>query len=684
MTMKHFYLTLASICLAALSAFAQHTATIVVTDNSTGLPVENASVTLDGNTHTTNAAGEAVFPELEDNTYPYSVSAVCHYESSGLINVFGADATSSIGLDPLTRNNLFFFIGDPLAITGSTVEVTDGADFFVSFVTSDPFGGEMIDDVPFGEYTYTITTPCYQTVSGTVTVDCNNGEGIMVMENPEPATRNNLFFFIGDPMAITGSTVEVTDGDQYNESFVTSDPFGGEMLPDVPFGEYSYTITTPCMETVTGTVTVDCNEGDGIAVIANPEPSTTNNLFFFIGDPIAILGVTVEVTDGADYYESFETNDPFGGEMLENVPFGEYSYTLTKPCMETVTGTVTVDCNEGDGIAVIANPAAATTNNLFFYIGDPMAIIGATVQVTNGADYDTTFVTFDTFGGELLADVPFGEISYTITTPCYETVMGTVTVDCNNGDGIAVFEDPEPANNLFFFIGEPLAIVGATVHVSNGADYDTTFVTSDTFGGEMLAGVPFGEISYTITTPCYETVSSMVTVDCNGGNGIAVNANPAPIDFDVSVTLVDHTLTAGAEGMHYQWVDCNDQNAPIDGATDQSYEVTTSGNYAVIVSDGDCSQTSICTAVIVTGLEELEGADAFSVYPVPFGDRLTVQTHGTVGPVRAELFSLSGQLLLDVTHSGIDINLPTAGLASGSYILRLTSDNARSTVKVVK
>ena len=456
-------------------------------------------------------------------------------------------------------------------------------------------------------------------------------------------------------------------------SFVTSDPFGGEMLPDVPFGEYSYTITTPCMETVTGTVTVDCNEGDGIAVIANPEPSTTNNLFFFIGDPIAILGVTVEVTDGADYYESFETSDPFGGEMLENVPFGEYSYTLTKPCMETVTGTVTVDCNEGDGIAVIANPAAATTNNLFFYIGDPMAIIGATVQVTNGADYDTTFVTFDTFGGELLADVPFGEISYTITTPCYETVMGTVTVDCNNGDGIAVFEDPEPANNLFFFIGEPLAIVGATVHVSNGADYDTTFVTSDTFGGEMLAGVPFGEISYTITTPCYETVSSMVTVDCNGGNGIAVNANPAPIDFDVSVTLVDHTLTAGAEGMHYQWVDCNDQNA----STCHGSSYGDNKRHCGIVVMG------IAHRPLFARRRPLRKNSRHSHYPScsATGSRANPWhgrpcSSGTLQPVRLTL--------LDVTHSGIDINLPTAGLASGSYILRLTSDNARSTVKVVK
>jgi hypothetical protein len=684
--MRAFYLPFAFAALAAVTASAQYSATITITDFSTGLPVENATVARGGTSMTTNAAGQAIFPGLPNNTYSFSVTATCYYPGAGTITIAGANAATSLGLDPMATNNLFFFIGDPMAITGAFVEVTNGGNYYASFTTFDTFGGEMLADVPFGEMSYTITTPCYETVTGTVTVDCNNGDGIAVFENPGPATTNNLFFFIGDPMAITGAFVEVTNGGNYYASFTTFDTFGGEMLADVPFGEMSYTITTPCYETVTGTVTVDCNNGDGIAVFENPAPATTNNLFFFIGDPMAITGAFVEVTNGGNYYASFTTFDTFGGEMLADVPFGEMSYTITTPCYETVTGTVTVDCNNGDGIAVFENPAPATTNNLFFYIGDPLAIIGAFVEVTNGGNYYASFTTFDTFGGEMLADVPFGEMSYTITTPCFETVTGTVMVDCNNGDGILVAADPGPAtmNNLFFYIGDPLAILGATVNVTDGGSYNESFVTFDTFGGEMLADVPFGEMSYTITTPCFETVTGTVTVDCNNGDGIAIFTNPEPVVLDVTVDVSGNTLMAAATGMEYQWVDCDNGNAPIDGATAQSFQPTENGNYAVVISDGDCSQTSNCTAVIVTGVDQVEGRDAFAVYPNPFADRLTVRTNGKLGPVRVELLSLTGQVLLDESRTGMEISVLTSELPSGSYLLRLSSESARTTIGVVK
>ena len=99
-----------------------------------------------------------------------------------------------------------------------------------------------------------------------------------------------------------------------------------------------------------------------------------------------------------------------------------------------------MECNNGAGIAVIAEPAEA--NNIFFYIGSPLAITGATVEVTDGADYNVTFVTWSPFGGEMVGDVPFGEYSYTITVPCYETTTGTFTVECNNGEGISVVAEP--------------------------------------------------------------------------------------------------------------------------------------------------------------------------------------------------------------------------------------------------
>ncbi len=402
---------------------------------------------------------------------------------------------------------------------------------------------------------------------------------------------------------------------------------------------------------------------------------------------MAIVGAEVYVTNGNDYFEVFVTSSPFGGDVLANVPYGDYTYTITTPCYETVTGTMTVSCNNGDGIAVFAEPAPATSNDVFFFIGSPMAIVGAEVYVTNGNDYFEVFVTSSPFGGDVLANVPYGDYTYTITTPCYETVTGTMTVSCNNGEGIAVFAEPAPAtsNSVFFFIGSPLAIVGSTVELTDGADYNASFVTSSPFGGDVLENVPYGDYTYTITTPCYETVTGTTTVSCNNGDGIAVFAEPVEVVLDLAVSVDGATLSASATGVDYQWVDCGNNNEPISGATGQSYTALLDGAYAVVITSGSCSQTSECVTVITTGVADNEAQVEIMVYPNPFDEVLTVRAHGLSGTVRVDLFATSGQLLFTGTHSAVDlITLSTAQLVPGSYVLQLTDDNARRTVHVVK
>jgi ribosomal protein S19 len=590
--MNRFYLSLIFSFLAACT-LAQFNATITVTDLGTGAPLQNATVLLDGNFQSTDAAGQAVFVGLADANYNYAVTAACYTPGTGSVTIAGADADAALALEEQNVNNVFFFVGSPMQIMGATVTLYDGANYNESFVTSDPWG-DMLADVPYGEYSYSITIPCYAPVSGTVTVECNNGDGIGVFAEPVQATANNVFFFVGSPMQIMGATVTLYDGADYNESFVTSDPWG-DMLADVPYGEYSYSITIPCYAPVSGTVTVACNNGDGIGVFAEPVQATANNVFFFVGSPMQIMGATVTLYDGANYNESFVTSDPWG-DMLADVPYGEYSYSITIPCYAPVSGTVTVACNNGDGIAVFAEPVQATANNVFFFVGSPMQIMGATVTLYDGANYNESFVTSDPWG-DMLADVPYGEYSYSITIPCYAPVSGTVVVECNNGDGIAVF------------------------------------------------------------------------------------AEPTGIIIDLTVTLDGSVLTAAAPGLAYQWVDCDNANAFIDGAIVQSFAPTVNGNYAVIITDGDCSQTSSCTAVTTTGTADIEGRDAFAVYPNPCTDMVTVRTNVETGNVRLELFNAAGQMIVGETRRGMElITVQTAHLPAGSYMLRLTTEHV-STIR---
>lgn len=62
---------------------------------------------------------------------------------------------------------------------------------------------------------------------------------------------------------------------------------------------------------------------------------------------------------------------------------------------------------------------------------------------------------------------------------------------------------------------------------------------------------------------------------------------------------------ADATGVTYQWVDCDNNNAPINGETNQSYTPVNTGNYAVEITSATCTSTSDCFIVDYTGIDEL-------------------------------------------------------------------------------
>ncbi|MCZ4410777.1 T9SS type A sorting domain-containing protein, partial [Cryomorphaceae bacterium 1068] len=101
--------------------------------------------------------------------------------------------------------------------------------------------------------------------------------------------------------------------------------------------------------------------------------------------------------------------------------------------------------------------------------------------------------------------------------------------------------------------------------------------------------------NYTITLDCYETLSGSVTVECiGGGQGVSVFAIPVEIVLDTEVTLEEgNILISSATGVTYQWIDCATEE-PIEGATNQFFVALEEGEYAVILTQNNCSATSEC------------------------------------------------------------------------------------------
>jgi hypothetical protein len=138
---------------------------------------------------------------------------------------------------------------------------------------------------------------------------------------------------------------------------------------------------------------------------------------------------------------------------------------------------------------------------------------------------------------------------------------------------------------------------------------------------------------------------------------------------DVSVTTTVDSLFSLATNSTYQWMDCLSANI-LPGETAAAFYPSASGNYAVIVADGYCADTSTCITYIWDLTSDL-AEQIWHIFPNPANE--TVMIRSNVNAV----FNLS---LLDINGRQIktfsfysETRVDISDLISGSYILRISN-----------
>jgi hypothetical protein len=153
---------------------------------------------------------------------------------------------------------------------------------------------------------------------------------------------------------------------------------------------------------------------------------------------------------------------------------------------------------------------------------------------------------------------------------------------------------------------------------------------------------------------------------------------------NVATALSGITITANASGASYQWIDCNNGNTLIPGATAQSFTATANGNYAVIVTNANCTDTSACQTITTVGIDEI-GASNIEVYPNPTSGSVKVILGEQYPSVSIQLFNALGQIILHKDYTSTkEITFDIEG-ATGVYFLEIESaEQVLGRVRVVK
>ncbi len=154
------------------------------------------------------------------------------------------------------------------------------------------------------------------------------------------------------------------------------------------------------------------------------------------------------------------------------------------------------------------------------------------------------------------------------------------------------------------------------------------------------------------------------------------------INLDNSVSLSGGVLTSNDANAQYQWIDCSDSSI-LANDTNQVFEPTQKGSYAVILSNGLCSDTSDCVDVMHVGVNNWKEAPSISIYPNPSDGQVFFKLNNQTNDAVVFIRDLQGRVVQSHSLNGITTHPLNLDELPGVYILEVVSEGQSSIHKLL-
>ncbi len=158
---------------------------------------------------------------------------------------------------------------------------------------------------------------------------------------------------------------------------------------------------------------------------------------------------------------------------------------------------------------------------------------------------------------------------------------------------------------------------------------------------------------------------------------LTINTVSASVSQDGAI------LSADENGASYQWLNCPELT-PVDGATEQTYMATENGDYAVLVNNNGCSETSDCLTVTITGIIENDFGPGLLLYPNPTVGDFSIDLGEDSQFAKITITDLRGKVLMSKSYNDQSILNMELDEPAGIYLVRIESDGKKAVVRLVK
>lgn len=102
--------------------------------------------------------------------------------------------------------------------------------------------------------------------------------------------------------------------------------------------------------------------------------------------------------------------------------------------------------------------------------------------------------------------------------------------------------------------------------------------------------------------------------------------------IDVSLNNTITEITANNPSGTYQWIDCDNQNMEMAGEISQTFSPSQNGNYAVVITENNCVDTSECVLINSLSVEEGLQLSETSIYPNPTNGKVRIELSSSASP----------------------------------------------------
>ena len=238
-------------------------------------------------------------------------------------------------------------------------------------------------------------------------------------------------------------------------------------------------------------------------------------------------------------------------------------------------------------------------------------------------------------------------------------------------------------NALFAFLPlaadfDPVANNASVSFVNVSTNYDT--LSWDFGDGSAVSTSPNPTHNYACPGT-YDVELTIVNDFCSPSQTdsitIPVTITDSQDAFTTEVLVGDASLLAVRDlaGTTYQWLDCDNGNEPIPGATDQTFTpISVNGNYAVQLTTNGCVSISDCYTLGVLNNPNFNLENTIAIAPNPTSGVLSISSLLEVKEIT--IYSILGEL--------ISRKPDLSQQASGIYFVKITTEKGSVIRKIIK